>query len=93
MAGRNQDLGRRHRTQGAVLVADHGGPIIVQRPAFLEGFEMAGDLLREQAGDEATQVQVTVSETCSAVAYNSQELTATATELLTTQALKKLGSG
>jgi hypothetical protein len=46
-----------------------------------------------QIGDEATQVKVTLSETCSGVAYNTQELTDTATQLLTTQALKKLGTG
>jgi len=46
-----------------------------------------------QIGDEATQVKVTLSETCSGVAYNTQELTTKATQLLTTQALKKLGTG
>src|SRR6266446_5579307 len=46
-----------------------------------------------QIGQEATQVKVTVSETCSGVAYNTQELTTKATQLLTTQALKKLGTG
>ncbi len=43
-----------------------------------------------QIGNEATQVKVTVSETCSGVAYNTQELETKATQLLTTQALKKL---
>ena len=42
------------------------------------------------AGDEAIQVKVTVSETCTAVAYNSQSLAEKATALLTTQANKKL---
>ena len=46
-----------------------------------------------QIGQEATQVKVTVSETCSGVAYNTQELANKATQLLTTQALKKLGTG
>src|SRR5258707_3443293 len=46
-----------------------------------------------QIGNEATQVKVTVSETCSGVAYNTQELETKATQLLTTQALKKLGTG
>ncbi len=46
-----------------------------------------------QVGDEATQVKVTVSETCSGIAYNTQELTTKATQLLTTQASKKLGTG
>lgn len=45
-----------------------------------------------QPGDEATTVTLTVSETCSAVAYNSQALRANATELLTSQAGKKLGA-
>jgi hypothetical protein len=43
-------------------------------------------------GDEAIQVKVTVSETCTAAAYNSNDLTMRATQLLTTQAYKKLGS-
>jgi hypothetical protein len=46
-----------------------------------------------QIGQEATQVNVTVSETCSGVAYNTQELQTKATQLLTTQAIKKLGTG
>ncbi len=46
-----------------------------------------------QPGDEATQVQVTVSETCTAAAYNSQELKDTATKQLTSQAIKRLGEG
>src|SRR6266566_661691 len=44
-------------------------------------------------GDEANQVTVTVSETCSAVAYDNHVLATKAAQLLTTQALKKLGSG
>jgi VCBS repeat-containing protein len=44
-------------------------------------------------GAEATQVKVTVSETCSAVAYNSQELGAIATSFLATQAFHKPGAG
>src|SRR5260370_26548505 len=46
-----------------------------------------------QIGDEATQVKVTLSETCSGVAYNTLDLESKATQLLTTQALKKLGTG
>ena len=36
---------------------------------------------------------MTVSETCSGIAYNDQELTSKVTQLLTSQAVKKLGSG
>ena len=43
-----------------------------------------------QVGDEAIQVQVTVSETCSAAAYNSQLLEEKARALLTSQAYKNL---
>jgi hypothetical protein len=46
-----------------------------------------------QPGDEATTVKVTVSETCSAVAYNNQELQTKATAYLTTQARHKTGAG
>src|SRR5260221_2629974 len=46
-----------------------------------------------QVGDEATQVKVTLTETCSGVAYDTQELESSATQLLTTQGLKKLGTG
>jgi len=46
-----------------------------------------------QIGQEATQVKVMVSETCSGVAYDTQELATKATQLLTTQAIKKLGTG
>lgn len=44
-------------------------------------------------GAEATQVKVTVSQTCSAVAYNSQELQTKATTFLATQAQQKSGAG
>jgi hypothetical protein len=44
-------------------------------------------------GAEASSVKVTVSETCSAIAYNSQELAAKATSFLTTQAQQKTGTG
>ena len=44
-------------------------------------------------GAEATQVKVTVSQTCSAVAYSSQELATKATAFLATQALHKTGTG
>ena len=46
-----------------------------------------------QAGQEATQVKVIVSETCSGIAYNTQELTSKVTQLLTTQAAKTLETG
>lgn len=46
-----------------------------------------------QPGDEATQVKVTVSETCKAVAYNAPQLENSVTKLLTAQATKKLGNG
>ena len=46
-----------------------------------------------QAGAEAKQVTVTVSLTCSAIAYNAQEIHDQATKLLTAQALKQLGNG
>ena len=45
-----------------------------------------------QVGEEATQVKVTTSATCSGIAYNGQELTSKVTQLLTTQAATKLGS-
>jgi hypothetical protein len=44
-------------------------------------------------GEEATQVKVTVSETCSAITYNTKALEVRATQLLTHQALGKLGTG
>jgi hypothetical protein len=46
-----------------------------------------------QIGAEATQVKVTVSETCSAAVYDTQALETQATVLLSTQAAKKLASG
>ncbi len=46
-----------------------------------------------QIGQEAAQVKVTVSETCSGVAYNQNVLQSQATSLLSSQAAKKLGSG
>jgi hypothetical protein len=46
-----------------------------------------------QAGQEATTVQVTVSETCSAVAYKKNALQAQATARLTTQATHWLCTG
>ena len=44
-------------------------------------------------GQEATQIKVTLSETCSAVAYTSQELDEKVTALLSHQAQQKLGTG
>lgn len=46
-----------------------------------------------QPGDEAATVNVTVSETCSALAYNHDALRAKVTDLLKSQAAKKLGAG
>src|SRR5712692_217169 len=46
-----------------------------------------------QIGAEAKQVQVTVSQTCRAVAYNNDILLHRATALLSQQALKELGTG
>lgn len=46
-----------------------------------------------QIGQEATTVNVTISQTCSAVAYNQNVLLKLATALLSSQAAKKLGSG
>ena len=44
-------------------------------------------------GAEATHIQVTVTQTCSAVAYNNDTLLQKATALLSTQARKQLGAG
>jgi hypothetical protein len=44
-------------------------------------------------GQEASQVKVTVSQACSAVAYSSQELAKKATAFLSSQALHKTGAG
>jgi hypothetical protein len=44
-------------------------------------------------GAEATQVRITVAESCTAIAYNNQELTNRATRLLLTQATRTLGPG
>lgn len=46
-----------------------------------------------QIGQEATEVKVTVSETCTAVAYTQDALKAQVRQLLTHQASKKLGTG
>lgn len=46
-----------------------------------------------QPGDEASTVKVTVSETCSAIAYDQDTLQSDVTQLLTAQAATKLGSG
>jgi Baseplate J-like protein len=44
-------------------------------------------------GQEATSLTVTVSETCTAVAYDGQQLQTRATQLLTTQTAHTLGAG
>jgi hypothetical protein len=46
-----------------------------------------------QPGEEAKTVKVTVLETCSAIAYNSQELETKATRYLATQAQHTTGAG
>jgi Baseplate J-like protein len=74
-------------TQGALQGQLKEGEEIVTLPCSPT---VAAD---HQAGDEATKVTVTVSETCSAAAYNSQELKEKAIQLVTSQALKKLGVG
>ncbi len=44
-------------------------------------------------GSEAAQLHVTVFATCTAIAYNTKELTTQATRLLATQAVKTVGTG
>jgi len=44
-------------------------------------------------GSEATHLTVNVSETCTAVVYDMQQLNARATQLLMTQATQRLGTG
>jgi hypothetical protein len=44
-------------------------------------------------GDEATQLTVTVSETCSGIAYISHEVYANATQMITKDAAKRVGTG
>ena len=46
-----------------------------------------------QPGEEATTVKVTVSLTCSGIAYDTQALAAKATAYLATQAQQKTGAG
>ncbi|MGH2495792.1 MAG: hypothetical protein ACRDIV_13925 [Ktedonobacteraceae bacterium] len=46
-----------------------------------------------QAGDETSQVTVTVAEKCTALVYDSQELTTRAMQLLSNQARATLGTG
>lgn len=46
-----------------------------------------------RVGEEASRVQVRVSQTCTAIVYDSRQLTALATGLLRTQAQKTLGQG
>lgn len=72
--------------------------------AALEGQRMPGQALQptpctptittnHRPGDEATNVTVSVSQTCSAVFYNSQELTTQAIARLTSQARHTLAAG
>jgi len=44
-------------------------------------------------GEEATSLTVTVSDTCTAVAYNEQQVQATAIHLLAAQAARTFGAG
>ncbi len=44
-------------------------------------------------GEEAVHLKVTVAETCSAVAYNSQDLKGKVTDLLTMHAVQTVGTG
>lgn len=46
-----------------------------------------------QPGEEATQLQVTVSETCTGMAYTTNALTSLATQRATQDAEKRLGTG
>jgi len=46
-----------------------------------------------QVGAEANQVTITVSDTCSAIAYNKDGLQKAVTQLLTIQAIRTLGTG
>lgn len=46
-----------------------------------------------QVGEEASQVEVSLAQTCTAIAYNSKQLAALATKLLMTQAAHTLGQG
>ncbi len=46
-----------------------------------------------QPGDEASQVHVTVSAACAGIAYHQDELQASATQLLSAQATRRLGAG
>jgi Baseplate J-like protein len=51
------------------------------------------EITDHQPGEEATSVKVTVSETCSAIAYSTQKLQTKATAFLATQAQQKAGAG
>src|SRR5262249_55214587 len=51
-----RDLRSRHRAQGAVLVADGGTAIVVERPARLERLQQTGNLVGQEAGDETAEV-------------------------------------
>ena len=50
------DLRRGHRSQGAVVEADHGRAVIVERPAGLERLQVRADIGWNQAGHVACQV-------------------------------------
>jgi hypothetical protein len=72
--------------------------------AALQGQLLPGQQLERQpciptqttnhtVGDETATVTVTIALTCSAIAYNSQELTTQAEQLLNSQASESLGTG
>src|SRR6266852_27012 len=42
--------------EGALLIANGGDAIVIQRPPSLEGLEQAGNLVGQQASDEAAEV-------------------------------------
>lgn len=78
--------------------------LITSMPGALQGQLSNGESLHmlpcsptttadHDPGDRATQVTVTVSYTCSGVAYNEKTLQAKVTQLQTIQALRKLGAG
>ncbi len=78
--------------------------LIASMPGALQGQLRNGESLHmlpcspttsadHHIGEEAPTITITVSLTCSAVAYNEKTLQANVTRLLTTQAIKKLGTG
>ncbi len=71
--------------------------------AAIEAELMSGEALQQpsctpttnadhRVGEEATTIRVTVSETCSGIAYNKDALQAQGTQLLTASAMRQLGT-